>query len=552
MSNLSFYKCQHPIRIVNQYTGKTMYVDCRTCPSCLNKKALVLKNRLVEQFKETPIASLLTLHYDNEHLPMVRPYFQRIIHRSLFNGKTINKVSYERCDDYIFNDIDFFDTSSSVIWIHDDYFVSKRKIVDDDYFFLDNTAVKQYYRPVGVSPLDDGFGALSKDDIIKFLKRIRINIQRFCKLNGLDYEQFKFKYFVAGEYGPTTMRPHYHAIFFFSSRRARDVFSSFVHKSWKNGSYDLRSAGVGTSDYLASYVTSLAHLPEALRGRCTRPFTLSTKAPLLGFREDVLEKVREQLVNGYSLFREFSTDKNGFPMEHGFCLPKQIISSWLPRCVGYSQISFDEKLKIYEFIYELVQRGKSYEYALDTMKAARFCVNSTLNLYLPTFSYLDILSARRCFFWCNRLRILPCDFLRMLDHYYLSRDCFLLRKQFEYFNFCCDYSFFSFDLDFVRSLPRSVDNIVNYDHFCDVFFSYGLNFDDYFSSVDGSSCFPETFDQSKSFFKVEYDKLSLKIFNDHVKKRKHNDYLQNSFYLRNRKNICFNKYSKFSNNVLNF
>lgn len=53
------------------------------------------------------------------------------------------------------------------------------------------------------------FKSLKKQDFQLVLKRFR---QHYCRERGIS--KVDWKYFMCGEYGPTTLRPHYHVIFF--------------------------------------------------------------------------------------------------------------------------------------------------------------------------------------------------------------------------------------------------------------------------------------------------------------------------------------------------
>ena len=84
------------------------------------------------------------------------------------------------------------------------------------------------------------FLTLTYDDIhVKNLNKrdIQLFIKRFRKDTG-----FNLKYYVSGEYGETTLRPHYHAIFFLNDKLSDLVFykdnlftSKLLKDSWKNG-----------------------------------------------------------------------------------------------------------------------------------------------------------------------------------------------------------------------------------------------------------------------------------------------------------------------------
>ncbi|QCS36203.1 replication initiator protein [Capybara microvirus Cap1_SP_161] len=54
--------------------------------------------------------------------------------------------------------------------------------------------------------------SIHKDDLQKFFKRLRREIEYNAKSNGLEVP--KIAYFASGEYGDKSMRPHYHAIIF--------------------------------------------------------------------------------------------------------------------------------------------------------------------------------------------------------------------------------------------------------------------------------------------------------------------------------------------------
>lgn len=63
--------------------------------------------------------------------------------------------------------------------------------------------------------------SLSKVHLQLFFKRLRKRLSKY------DYKP-KFKYFACGEYGPSTLRPHYHVVFFgLDERHIDDIFISW-------------------------------------------------------------------------------------------------------------------------------------------------------------------------------------------------------------------------------------------------------------------------------------------------------------------------------------
>lgn len=88
---------------------------------------------------------------------------------------------------------------------------------------------------------------LNKRDCQLFFKRLR---KSFTDCLG------KFSYFLVGEFGDKTARPHYHLIMFFDKRVTDDELKISILKTWQKGYIidvqDLR--GVGGCKYVADYL----------------------------------------------------------------------------------------------------------------------------------------------------------------------------------------------------------------------------------------------------------------------------------------------------------
>lgn len=96
---------------------------------------------------------------------------------------------------------------------------------------------------------------LKKEDIQLFLKRLRKSL-----------EPDKLKYILVGEYGPTTLRPHYHAILFGYQSYQPDVyhitnsdgvdiyFDAFLEEVWSHGHVQIGSATSASAHYVTAYL----------------------------------------------------------------------------------------------------------------------------------------------------------------------------------------------------------------------------------------------------------------------------------------------------------
>lgn len=141
-------------------------------------------------------------------------------------------------------------------------------------------------------------GSLSKRDVQLFIKRLR-------KSKPDD----RIRYYVAGEYGPSTDRPHYHAIIFglhlgqwklVESGRSEtgNVYYTCceLERIWGNGFVSIEPANEFTCAYVAQYVTKKLgeHPAAARRERGQEPeFSLQSRRPGIGrqYYEDNSEEM---------------------------------------------------------------------------------------------------------------------------------------------------------------------------------------------------------------------------------------------------------------------
>lgn len=102
------------------------------------------------------------------------------------------------------------------------------------------------------------FGTLVKEDCQLFMKRLR-----------KYFSDIRIRFYLAGEYGPSTLRPHYHCILFGISlndigdcipfgRNELDqqyYISECIRRIWKKGNVLLSDVSWNTCAYVARYVT---------------------------------------------------------------------------------------------------------------------------------------------------------------------------------------------------------------------------------------------------------------------------------------------------------
>lgn len=239
-----FIKCLLPKYIQNKYTGEVILSSCGKCAACINASASQRVNLIKLQAEESSYCFMVTLTFDNKHVPKVEPFFD-------------NNDTYFRYKGYTRN-----------IYINHDNLV-----LDSDRLsiFSDNLYRDKYNLDLLVSKsnLNNGcIAVLDKWFLQSFLKRFRY----YCKKYGI-YE--KVHHFCCGEYGPVHFRPHFHCLFFFDSQRLLSFFKQVLYKAWRYGFISFCSvSGDRAFRYVAKYVNSSVSLPPLFETKAFKPFTI--------------------------------------------------------------------------------------------------------------------------------------------------------------------------------------------------------------------------------------------------------------------------------------
>lgn len=122
-------------------------------------------------------------------------------------------------------------------------------------------------------------GSLDKMEIQRFLKRLR----NLCyKVDGYHYselDRLKLRYFLTGEYGSKTLRPHYHAIIFNLPIVSEMKLYEIIGKAWKKGSAYIGTVTPASIMYVAKYLLKGSVTPLD----CEEPFSLMSRRPGIGY-----------------------------------------------------------------------------------------------------------------------------------------------------------------------------------------------------------------------------------------------------------------------------
>lgn len=212
-------ECLQPIRII--ISGKVYKFPCRCCYACqLNARSRRVSR--AESIVGSGFRALVTLTYDNEHLPVVYPAGLGTV--ALYRGiGTNNFISY---------------VPTALTFNSDEL----------------QRPVLHYSNGHAVLTKSCCQAVLLPDDLQKFLKRIRITLDRHFTHTKYDS---KIKFFAVGEYGPSSYRPHFHLIFSASSIEVLLYLQQTLSKVWtycSNQGIDFQLITGDCTSYVAGYV----------------------------------------------------------------------------------------------------------------------------------------------------------------------------------------------------------------------------------------------------------------------------------------------------------
>lgn len=101
---------------------------------------------------------------------------------------------------------------------------------------------------------------VKKEDLQLFFKRLRKHV--------------RFRYYACAEYGPTTFRPHYHAILFGLSKNQQKI----IFDSWQNGNILVDEVNLRRIRYVSKYHVNKGIYPVG----ASPPFALMSRNPGIG------------------------------------------------------------------------------------------------------------------------------------------------------------------------------------------------------------------------------------------------------------------------------
>lgn len=332
--------CRYAREISLKNSRHSIYVDCGHCPSCLQHKADKRAARISSHSSELFKCAFITLTYND----VCVPYISR------------QNLLFDISSDYPYIDV-FRDSKFSR-----DYsfgFVSlisapKTHItsieVDPSINCYDSEfdqVVKHLPKlAIGKGLFDtDRVGVCLSKDFRDFIKRLRSLLARkYGAVVPLSYYQ-------TSEYGPTTVRPHFHALIWFPIWLSFEDFADFVANawpfadSWRTKKYVQRA--ICASSYVSKYINCSSNVPLFLQTyfppKCSHSVDFGFDNVHFGFNE-----VFDNLSISHSAEFVSSYYKKGVGFVSVTSIyPRYVVNRYFLKVKGFNRISRDSLYLLY-------------------------------------------------------------------------------------------------------------------------------------------------------------------------------------------------------------
>lgn len=359
------------------YINHSILVPCGHCPSCQQQKANKRKARISDNAAYGEMTLFVTLTYDNRFIPYVKrsdlykleQFYDDPEAFSGFNLPVYRNYSgrYNRCgSSYNFK------------------FVSK----ENQHIVTNVPIMREDYEKgiFGLSDIKKMRGCVSVilySDLQNFFKRLYVNLSRKYGFNG------KFSTFQCAEYGPTTLRSHFHLLF---TIRPEDesLFRSAIIEAWPYADSRRTSMYIeiayNASSYVASYVNRGSDFPPLLGHNAFKPRHSYSHGYGMGNEHYSLDSLQEKIRKGDMRYPVMSIVKGKF-VEHNILVPKYVINRFFPLFKGYSRLPLSEVFVILKNPQRIANYSRILDLNQSDIHKIKVSLNNSFKRFCSYYSY---------------------------------------------------------------------------------------------------------------------------------------------------------------------
>lgn len=333
--------CLHPYRFFNKSTQSYMIAPCGKCIGCSNSRAVSNDLSIQSHASKYKFTAFITLTFDMSSMPLATlfdvgdiTYLVDYINYDVILGEyplmsesekvsLYNKVQPLNGKHFPVNTIPYLDYNTVRLFL-----VSLRQ------------RIKQKRLKCFTTLIDSATGEIK---------------QSYTYINNKYSTDEKITYYLVGEYGTKSLRPHFHILVFFDELQTLQALRYHLPKVWTYGRTDFQIATGSASSYVASYVSNNSLLPPIYQSKQIRP--RAKHSLFFGFRS--MENHKQAIfppTTSTTLSYCFSADGKSKT-----CLfTNSFINSIYPKTLGFGTTSNRLLLQRYTVYFKVV---KSYPYS---------------------------------------------------------------------------------------------------------------------------------------------------------------------------------------------
>lgn len=336
--------CKQQRWIINKYDGSKHFIKCGKCEACKQEKAIERTNRVRSEFQSNRTAVFATLSYMDSCVPYIKNEdASNFIQDCIVGDKSATLPVYRDYDIHGSNHGRVVEKNLEPIAVlsSDDLFYHGKELRFDMRDVKDVESFKNLHYQIRKKDYwhDGKIGVLHYDDIRNFLKRLKVNLQRWY-----NYDEH-YEVFYCGEYGGDYDRPHFH-VFFSVPEGDYQLFKQAIIKTWWFSDHSVLEREVELArdpcSYLASYVNSDSVLPSLLSDFA--PFKPNHKYSH-GFGMSLGDFSYDAVKEAYSrrdlMYDSIRNTKSGVAINH-VPIPSYVINRYFPKFKGFGRLAPDE------------------------------------------------------------------------------------------------------------------------------------------------------------------------------------------------------------------
>lgn len=321
--------CIQQKQFYNKWTKHFEYRKCGKCPACLQEKANKRTQRINNAVYDGYVTLFCTFTFRNINIPYIKKseLHENIAEIPIYRDCTVRRVrvtgNYSMAYKYIRKTVEI------------------GRIDCHKYHIYPNKPDVQKLSKLRGQSDPDKVGVLFFKDLQDFFKRLRTNLARRYGVTKPIYS------FNCSELGPTTQRPHFHALISVPKESLAECQSAIV-ESWP---YDSRIKSAqsiqiarNAASYVSSYVNRGADFPRFMDNKALRPKHSFSKGYGSSNPAFTLEKILGSLRNGD--LRYIANPDAASSSQTVVMYPAYAYNRYFAKFYGFGRLSYDEILEL--------------------------------------------------------------------------------------------------------------------------------------------------------------------------------------------------------------